>query len=93
MRRGRPPGKVSKHRLEELREKRRAERGAFTNYENPFQVLTFEQWCRLNNFSGSTGKRVLASGQCEFIQLSERRVGITVAANRKYQQRQTRKAG
>jgi hypothetical protein len=72
---------------------RRTEREASTDYQNDHQVLTFDQWCRLNNISGSTGKRVLASGHCEFVQLSERRLGITVGANRKYQQRMTRKAG
>ena len=92
-RRGRPPRKVPKKRLEELRALRHERREASTDYDNPNQVMTFDQWCRRNNFSHSTGKRVLGSGQCEYVQLSERRIGVTVGAHRKYQQRTTRKAG
>jgi hypothetical protein len=85
--------KHTKAQLKALRAKQHAVREASTDYENPNQVLTHNQWCALNNFSPSTGKRVLANGLCEYVQLSARRIGVTIAANRKYQQRMIRKAG
>jgi hypothetical protein len=50
------------------------------------RVLTFKQWCGLNGFSESTGRRILAGENGPvFLQLSERRIGITVANNRAWQ--------
>jgi len=84
---GRPPGKLTKKRRDELRAKRQAERESFTQHDNPDAVMTFSAWCRLNSFSESTGKRVLASGACRYVQLSEKRKGITNRDNREYQER------
>jgi hypothetical protein len=57
------------------------------------QVLTFRQWCGLNNFSPRTGRRVLAGGTGPIVtQLSARRVGIKVANNRRWQQSRERVA-
>ncbi len=54
--------------------------------ENDHRVLSFRQWCQLNAFSVATGRRIVASGVGPtVIQLSERRVGITVAENRRWQ--------
>jgi hypothetical protein len=50
------------------------------------RVLTFRQWCDLNSLSPATGRRVLKSGDgAKTVQLSARRIGITVAANRAWQ--------
>jgi len=47
------------------------------------QVLRFSEWCRLGGFSARTGRRSIASGDGPVItQLSSKRVGITVAADR-----------
>jgi predicted DNA-binding transcriptional regulator AlpA len=51
------------------------------------RVLSFIEWCELNGFSRSTGQRVIASGKGpRFIQLSEKRKGVTVGENRRWQQ-------
>jgi hypothetical protein len=47
------------------------------------QVLTFHEWCRLGRFSERTGRRILNSGSGPVVtQLSAKRIGITVAADR-----------
>jgi len=57
------------------------------------RVLGFPQWCRLNNISEATGRRILGSGQGPIVtQLSERRVGITMRANRAWQDGRARAA-
>ena len=54
---------------------------------NPHQVLTFLEWCKLNNISPATGRRIRKSGKGpRFIQLSDRRIGITVGDNRAWQE-------
>jgi hypothetical protein len=51
------------------------------------RVLSFDDWCKLNAFSRSTGQRIIASGNGpNFIKLSERRKGVTVGENRRWQQ-------
>lgn len=53
---------------------------------HPNQVLTFREWCALNNISERTGRRILASGTGPVItQLSVHRVGITVGNNAAWQ--------
>jgi predicted DNA-binding transcriptional regulator AlpA len=55
------------------------------------RVMTFRQWIELNGISPATGKRLLSSGEGpERIQLSQRRVGITVAANKRWQESRAR---
>jgi hypothetical protein len=55
------------------------------------QVLTFAEWCRLNRFSQRTGRRVIsAPGGPPVVRLSPRRIGITVGANRLWQQSRER---
>jgi predicted DNA-binding transcriptional regulator AlpA len=50
------------------------------------RVLSFDDWCKLNGFSRSTGQRLIAAGNGPtFIKLSERRKGVTVAENRRWQ--------
>jgi hypothetical protein len=50
------------------------------------RVLTFLQWCSLNGISPATGRRILKSGKGPVvIQLSDRRLGISVGANAAWQ--------
>ena len=49
------------------------------------RVMSFDDWCELNGFSRSTGQRLIASGQGPvFVQLSDRRKGVTVGENRRW---------
>jgi hypothetical protein len=58
---------------------------------HPDQVLTFIEWCRLNQFSKRTGRRILdGPNPPEVTMLSPRRIGITIAANRRWQAARTR---
>ena len=55
------------------------------------QCLSFFEWCQLNRFSGRTGRRILKSGRgSPVMQLSTQRIGITVGANRAWQQSRER---
>jgi ribosomal protein S8E len=57
------------------------------------QVLSFGDWVRLNRISERTGRRILASGNGpEITMLSERRIGIRVGANKKWQAARARGA-
>ncbi|MGJ5120955.1 helix-turn-helix transcriptional regulator [Bradyrhizobium oligotrophicum] len=50
------------------------------------RVMSFDDWCKLNGFSRSTGQRIIAAGHGpKFIQLSARRKGVSVAENRRWQ--------
>jgi hypothetical protein len=50
------------------------------------RVMTLRQWCEVNGFSFATGLRLIRAGKGPTItQLSPRRIGITVANNRKWQ--------
>ena len=56
------------------------------------QVLTFPEWCRLNRISERTGYRIINSPDGPpTVQLSPRRFGITVRANREWQHARERK--
>jgi predicted DNA-binding transcriptional regulator AlpA len=49
------------------------------------RVLTFKQWCDLNSLSPATGRRILKSGDGpKSVQLSPRRIGISLRANREW---------
>jgi hypothetical protein len=53
---------------------------------NQLRVLTFAHWCTLNGISPATGRRILKSGKGPaVIQLSGRRLGISVGANAAWQ--------
>jgi hypothetical protein len=53
---------------------------------NDNQVLRFSEWCALNDISPRTARRLFARGDGPATtQLSPKRVGITVAANRAWQ--------
>jgi hypothetical protein len=81
-------------RKSQKRQRRKARRPApaarsfslagFENDDN--RVLSFRQWCALNGVSARTGRRILASGAGPVVtQLSARRIGITIRANREWQ--------
>jgi hypothetical protein len=55
------------------------------------QVLPFELWCQINNFSDRTGRRILASGSGPRVTaLSAHRIGIVYADNRRWQESRAR---
>jgi hypothetical protein len=55
------------------------------------RCLSFAQWCTLNGIGQRTGRRILKSGHGPAVtQLSEKRIGITVRANREWQQSRER---
>jgi hypothetical protein len=50
------------------------------------RCLTFREWCQLNSLGERTGRRILASGNGPTVtQLTDKRIGITVRANREWQ--------
>jgi hypothetical protein len=56
------------------------------------QVLTFREWCNLNNISERTGRRILKSpGGPVVTMLTTRRFGITLGNNKIWQVSHTRK--
>ncbi len=56
------------------------------------RVLSFAQWCALNGISFATGRRLINAGKGpSIIQLSPRRIGITVRDNRLWQASRMRK--
>lgn len=58
---------------------------------NPYRVLSFYDWCHLNNISPATGRRILKAGNGPTItRVSPRRIGITVGANAAWQAARTR---
>jgi predicted DNA-binding transcriptional regulator AlpA len=60
---------------------------------NDNRVLTLREWCQLNGFSLATGHRIIKSGAGPIItQLSLRRIGITLANNKKWQASRERAA-
>src|SRR5262245_46733345 len=55
------------------------------------RCLTFNEWCALNGIGQRTGRRILSSGNGPTVtQLSDKRIGITVRANREWQERRSR---
>jgi len=55
------------------------------------RVLTFAEWCELNRIGKRTGRRIIRSGNGPVMtQLSERRIGITVGNNRRWQEARAR---
>ena len=55
------------------------------------KVLTFAEWCEINRIGKRTGRRIIkAPGGPVVTQLSERRIGITVGNNRRWQESRAR---
>jgi ABC-type siderophore export system fused ATPase/permease subunit len=58
---------------------------------NDNQVLRFSEWCALNDISPRTARRLFARGDGPATtQLSPKRIGITVRANKEWQARRER---
>jgi predicted site-specific integrase-resolvase len=55
------------------------------------RVMTIREWCEVNGFSWDTGRRLRRAGKGPTItQLSDRRIGVTIADNRRWQQGRSR---
>jgi predicted site-specific integrase-resolvase len=55
------------------------------------RVMTLRQWCEVNGFSWHTGLRLIKAGKGPKItQISDRRIGVTVANNRAWQKSRER---
>ena len=75
---------------------KRTQRPRLLDYKllNDDQVLTFAEWCKLNGISKRTGGRIIRSGNGPVVtQLSDRRIGITVGNNRRWQEARARSSG
>jgi hypothetical protein len=60
---------------------------------NDAQVLTFQEFCRLNRISERTGRLIIHSPDGpESVMLTSRRYGVTVKANREWQARRAHRA-
>jgi predicted DNA-binding transcriptional regulator AlpA len=69
-----------------LREKEIAERRREQVAEHRDKVLTFSQWCDVNNFSIATGRRIINAGNGPpVLRLSPRRIGVRESDNRDWQ--------
>ena len=55
------------------------------------RVLTFREWCTVNNFSVWTGRRLVKNGEGpRILQLSARRPGVRVRDNIEWQESRAR---
>lgn len=69
--------------------RQRAARREVATHDN--RVLTFRQWCALNNFGLATGRRLIKAGKGPpVVQLSPRRIGIRESDNRLWQESRAR---
>src|SRR3989442_1242853 len=74
------------HKHVERKHKRRSSLDTPLAMSNDNQVLTFFEWCQLNRIGERTGRRILKSGAGPTVtMLSDRRIGITIRANREWQ--------
>jgi hypothetical protein len=81
----------AERRREDAKHRRQIARERALSHDNDHSVLTFLQWCQLNNFSEATGRRIVRAGNGPpIIQLSARRIGITVGNNRAWQESRAR---
>jgi hypothetical protein len=78
-----------------LQEAERRRRQSERDRANPDddRVISFRRWCEINGFSEATGRRIINAGNGPvFLQLSPRRIGVTIAANRVWQESRARSA-
>ena len=79
--------------LQEAERRRRQSQRDRASQADDHRVLSLRQWCEVNGISISTGRRIIESGTGPtFLQLSPRRIGVTVAANRAWQESRARSA-
>ena len=77
---------AERRRVQRARDLEQRRRARTLDITLPSQVLTFHQWCGLNGISERTGSRILAGPNGpSVVQLSAKRIGITVAANSAWQ--------
>jgi hypothetical protein len=73
---------------EEERRRLQAERDRVLDDQ---RVMTIPQWCEINGFSIWTAQRLIKAGKGPKItQISDRRIGVTVANNRAWQKSRER---
>ena len=66
-------------------------KAAAVTREYPYdRMLSFPEWCKLNNLSPATGRIISAGTGPNVVQLSPRRIGITVGDNRAWRTSKTR---
>jgi len=81
----------SRARRSHTKQHKQAKRDAPLSMLLDSQVMRFSEWCRLNQFSERTGRRLLASGNGpDIVQLTDKIIGITVGANRRWQEARVR---
>jgi hypothetical protein len=57
------------------------------------QVLTFREWCALNNISPKTGRRILKAPDAPTVtMLTKKLIGITIGADRAWKESRRRPA-
>jgi hypothetical protein len=50
------------------------------------RIMSFQTWCEVNDFSESTGHRLRKAGRGpKFVQTSDRRIGVSIGENRRWQ--------
>jgi hypothetical protein len=77
----------------QVKRKKRASSDAPLSMLLDTQVMRFREWCRLNQFSPRTGRRILASGDGPaIVQLTDKIIGITVAADRAWKAARVRRS-
>ena len=70
-----------------LREVERPNRQRKEPLRKSQRIMSFKDWCALNNFSEATGRRIIRAGKVRVTQLSERRIGIGEDDNADFQAR------
>jgi hypothetical protein len=70
-----------------LREAERRQRQRKESHRKSQRILSFKDWCRLNNISEATGRRLIRANKIRVIRLSERRIGIGEDDNADFQAR------
>jgi predicted site-specific integrase-resolvase len=74
-----------------LREKEQCAQSARDRALDDARVMTIGQWCEVNGLSRWTGERLIRAGKGPVItQVSDRKIGVTVANNRRWQKSRER---
>jgi hypothetical protein len=85
--------KLQKPKLQKTKPKKRRKRSNEPlSHLLPEQVLTIAEWRSVNRLSERSARRILADPgkRPKLVQLSPRRYGVTVAANKEWQQANSR---
>jgi hypothetical protein len=88
--RNKPPRDLDAERERRRQQAERAQAERDRAFDDQ-RVMTIGQWAVVNNFSLWTGKRLIKAGKGPKItQISDRRIGVTVANNRIWQKSRER---